>query len=104
MAFRHWTPSSSGHWWLAEENFQGTAHGRGTQIWPGYLLQQLEFITQNAIKAKEHHIEEKLPEFVSVHTRDETTQSQPHTTLMAESKEELKSLFMKMKEEWKSWP
>ena len=25
------------------------------------------------------------------------------TTLMAESEEELKSLLMKMKEEWKSW-
>ena len=25
------------------------------------------------------------------------------TTLMAESKEELKSLLMEMKEEWKSW-
>ena len=25
------------------------------------------------------------------------------TTLMAESKEELKSLLMKVKEEWKSW-
>ena len=26
------------------------------------------------------------------------------TTLMAESKEELKSLLMKVEEEWKNWP
>ena len=46
-----------------------------------------------------HKLESRLPGKISVNLR-----YADDTTLMAESKEELKNLLIKVKEEWKSWP
>ena len=56
-----------------------------------------EYIMQNAGWMKKHKLEPRLPE-VSNNLR-----YADDTTPMAESKGELKSLLMKVKEEWKSW-
>ena len=47
---------------------------------------------------KKHKLESRLPGEISVNLR-----YADDTTFMAESEEELKSLFMKVRGEWKSW-
>ena len=64
---------------------------------PTYLtyMQSTLFEMLGCIK---HKLESRLPEEISI-----TSDYADDTALVAESEEELKSLLMKVKEEWKNW-
>ena len=74
----------------------GKEHVKAVYCHPVYLtyMQSTSWEMPGWIK---HKLESRLPEEISV------TSDTHETTLMAESKEELKSLLMKVKEECETW-
>ena len=72
----------------------GKEYMKAVYCHPAYLT-YMQSTSCEMLGCMKHKLESKFPGEISIHSDD--------TNLMAESEEELKSLLMKVKEEWKSW-